>query len=104
MANAKKTRIPILNPVAGCEHTSLDHARRYVNKGKAEWVGSAIRFIVAVSSKPSHHGPNLTITIGVVKDSGQSGFLRYPIPHQGGMVRGLSGQYPVLAKCGAGML
>ena len=45
MANSKKTKIKILNPVKGCGLTSLEHARRYVRRGQARWVGPAIEFI-----------------------------------------------------------
>lgn len=35
--NAKKVRIQIVNPVSGCGHTSLQHARRFVKRGAAKW-------------------------------------------------------------------
>jgi hypothetical protein len=102
--NAKRIRVQILNAPDGFkDHTSLEHARRFIKAGRAEWRGAAIQFIKAPRVE-AHAAINLNIVFRIIQDSGQSGFLRYPIPHQGGMVRGLSGQYPVLAKHGAGML
>jgi hypothetical protein len=44
-SRAKKVKIKIVNPISGCGFTSLEHARRYVRRGQAEWVDGMIRFI-----------------------------------------------------------
>ena len=98
--SSKKIRIQILNPKSGCGHTSLAHAKRYVRRGVAEWVGGDIRFLELDT------GPRLDVRDAPdfrPADSGFSGFLRYPMPHGGGCGR-FADRYPVLARMGAGLL
>lgn len=94
---SKKVRIRILNPISGCGHTSLAHARRYVKRGVAEWVSGAIRFlpkdtpVLAVDPRESpDYRPN---------DSGQSGFARYPMP----LMVSNGSAFRALAQPGAGL-
>ncbi len=35
---SKSIRVPIANPVGGCGHTNLEHARRYVRRGRARFL------------------------------------------------------------------
>lgn len=96
---SKRVRIRILNPVSGCGHTSLAHARRFVRRGAAEWVDGAIRFVAAVRHTAAH-GPSLpdSVPCSGVCDSGFEGFLTYPQPS-----RGLGAKFPGLARAGAGL-
>lgn len=100
MANAKKVRIQIVNPHAGCGHTNLEHARRYVKRGAARWTEDGRLEFVRAIAKAAPRGPEFQITIGfVVCDSGLSGFNRYPMPS--GVTGGLAAQFPGLARMGA---
>jgi hypothetical protein len=98
--NAKRVRISILNPPHGCQPTtSLEHARRYVRRGTAEWDNGQLRFI----HRRVHQAqsPKLEVSGWVpttVTDSGFSGFLRYPPPMQTSGVR-----FPALSCAGAGL-
>lgn len=97
--NSKRIGIRILNPQSGCGHTSLQHARRYVRRGIAEWVDGAIRFI-------GQERPGLAGGRGNSKPLSDwhlrvlPGFARYPLPMMttGGL------RFPSLARAGAGLL
>jgi hypothetical protein len=54
--NSKKIRIQIVNPEAGCGHTSLQHARRYVRRKEAVWTDDGkLRFISAEEIHAAEH-------------------------------------------------
>lgn len=95
--NAKRVRIQILNPPEGCQaNTSLEHARRYVKRGTAEWDGGAIRFIHRRQSQAQT--PNIeVIPEAVIHDSGFS-LAVYPMPMLASGAR-----FPALARQGAGL-
>lgn len=94
---SKRIRIAIIDPPEGTRDcTSLAHARRYVARGAAEWVGAAIRFVRNIDAA---YTPTITIAAFRPCDSGQSGFLRYPQPSE--LSTGL--RFPVLARVGAGL-
>ena len=87
---SKKIRIQILNPVSGCGHTSLAHARRYVKRKEAIWDGPAIRFVphthVAASVKATH----LTNGTGFATLKGVEG-----LPVAGPAIRLFTGKRPL---------
>jgi hypothetical protein len=100
--NAKRVRISIINPPSGCQSsTSLEHARRYVRRGTAEWAGNSIQFI----HRREHQAQKPTIGRIVSRLVGQfsgrdSGFTTLPYPQRSS---GNGPAYRTLSKMGAGL-
>lgn len=42
---ASAVRVNVLNAADGCGHIPLPQAKRFVREGRAEWVGSSVRFL-----------------------------------------------------------
>lgn len=99
MANSKRVRIVITNPPAGCQsHTSLDRARRYVSRGRAEWVAGALRFLESDPGAALAQQPTIDAIVPGILDAGGS-CARYPQPMQ----TTVFAKWPALSRHGAGM-
>jgi hypothetical protein len=101
-ANSKRIRIVITNPPPGSQPTtSLEHARRYVRRGTAEWNGSELRFIHRRQQQAQQVTIGRIVSRKVESFGGSdSGFnlLRYPLASQSS-----GAPYRTLERLGAGL-